>query len=257
MPSTPAIARGKIRLKDFAPDDAAGRDKRQTKKRTRKLARRIGELQKLLYANGTHALLLVFQGMDASGKDGAIKRLLRDVAPTGVEVTNFRRPSAEENAHDFLWRVHRAVPRYGYIGVFNRSHYEAVLVERVELGVPSKTCAERYAQIVAFERMLAQNRVVVLKFFLHLSRGEQAERLKARQTDPHKRWKFRREDLITRLNWEAYQAAYEETLNATSHARVRWHIIPADRKWYRDYAIAQAVVRALTGLRLKWPQRGT
>lgn len=254
MRAQPIVVRGKIRLKDFAADYDAGLEKNSTKERTRKLARRIGELQELLHACGTHALLLVFQGLDASGKDGAIKTLLRDVSPIGIEMTNFRQPSAEESAHHFLWRIQRAIPRFGSIGVFNRSHYEAVLAERVEGGVPPNICRRRNTQMVDFERMLAENQVVVVKFFLHVSRAEQAERLKARRTEPHKRWKFNPRDLITRQHWNAYQLAYEDMLSATSHADARWHLVPADRKWYRDFVIAGAVVRALEGLRLKWPK---
>src|SRR5687767_9752089 len=180
MKSQPTVVHGKIRLKDFDPAYCAGLDKEETKQETEKYTRRIGELQELLYANSQHAVLLVFQGMDAGGKDGAIRSVLRDVNPAGVEVANFKVPSAEESAHDFLWRVHRAVPRYGNIGVFNRSHYEAVLAERVLEIVPRNVWSRRYAQIVDWERMLTENRLVLLKFYLHLSREEQAERIQER-----------------------------------------------------------------------------
>ena len=255
MHSQPTVVTEPIKLKRFATDPGGSRHKRKTKAQTDELCRRLGDAQELLYANGSQTLLLVFQGLDCSGKDGAIRRLLEYVNPAGVQTTSFKAPSEEEKAHDFLWRVHRAVPRYGMIGVFNRSHYEAVLVERVRFGVSAKECRERFEQIVAFERMLAANHVVILKFFLHLSRDEQAERLQARLDDPTKHWKFQRDDLKTRAHWDEFMDAYEDMLNATSHPAARWHVVPADRKWYRDHVIAQAVVRAIDHLKLSWPKR--
>jgi PPK2 family polyphosphate:nucleotide phosphotransferase len=198
--------------------------------------------------------LLLFQGMDASGKDGAVKQVLAQINPAGVETANFKVPSAEERAHDFLWRIHKAVPRYGNFGVFNRSHYEAVLAERVLKIVPEKIWKARYKQIVDFERMLTANRVVLLKFFLHISPEEQAGRFQERLDNPKKRWKFSTGDLDTRKLWKDYAAAYEEMLNKTSHAEARWHLIPADRNWYRDHLIAKTVVNAMENLRMKWPQ---
>ncbi len=256
MRNQPVVIEGRIKLKHFHPDDCAGRDKEKTKELTDRLGRRIERLQELLYANSSHAILLLFQGMDASGKDGAIRSVLHHVNPAGVEVANFKVPSAEESAHDFLWRVHQAVPRYGNIGVFNRSHYEAVLADRVLQIVPRKTWTQRYRQIVDFERMLVENRVVLLKFYLHISRDEQAERFKERLADPEKNWKFSHADMKTRQHWDDYIDAYQDMLNATSHAHARWHIVPADRNWYRDYVVADTVVRALEGLRLKWPGLG-
>ena len=229
-------------------------EKSGTKRLTAALTARVAELQELLYANATHALLIVLQGIDASGKDGAIKKLLRDAAPIGVEIANFKQPSGEERAHDFLWRAHRVVPPLGSIGIFNRSHYEAVLVERVEGGLPKPACVERYGQIVDFERMLVENRVRVLKFFLHVGRAEQAERLEERRTRREKQWKSNDRDWSTHRAWRSYMEAYEDMLNATSHPLARWHLVPADRKWYRDYVIARAVVDALESLRLKWPR---
>jgi PPK2 family polyphosphate:nucleotide phosphotransferase len=176
------------------------------------------------------------------------------VNPAGVEVANFKVPSDEERAHDFLWRIHHAIPRFGNIGVFNRSQYESVLAERVLKIVPRKIWRQRYGQIVDFERMLVDNRVLVLKFHLHISREEQAERFRERLANPEKNWKFSHADLTTRQHWDDYIEAYEDMLNATSHAAARWHIIPADRNWYRDYVIASVVVKALEGLRMKWPK---
>ena len=255
MRSQPVIVRGRIKLKHFDPAWHGGEDKDHAKKRTKKLAHRIGELQELLHANAGQAVLLIFQGIDASGKDGAIRTVLRSVNPAGVETANFKVPSAEEAAHDFLWRVHRAVPRLGNIGVFNRSHYEAVLVERVLGLVSRREWERRYEQIVDFERMLSENNVVVLKFFLHVSRGEQGRRFRERLTDPRKNWKFSKADQATRKRWDDYAVAYEDMLNATSHPAARWHIIPADHNWYRDHVIADTVARALAALKLKWPKR--
>ena len=254
MQNHPVVIKGRIRLKDFDPGYCAGLDKADTKELTNQLGHRIGELQQLLYANSKHAILLLFQGMDASGKDGSVRSVLHYVNPAGVEVANFKVPSDEERAHDFLWRIHKAIPRFGNIGVFNRSHYEAVLAERVLEIVPRKVWSERYAQIVDFERMLVANRVTVLKFHLHISRDEQAERFRERLANPHKNWKFSQADLSTRQLWDDYIEAYEDMLNTTSHAAARWHVVPADRNWYRDYVVATVVVQALEALHLKWPK---
>jgi PPK2 family polyphosphate:nucleotide phosphotransferase len=256
MRNQPVVIEGRIKLKRFHPDYCAGMDKEKTKELTDHLGRRIERLQQLLYANSNHAILLLFQGMDASGKDGAIRSVLHHVNPAGVEVANFKIPSDEERAHDFLWRHHKAVPRYGNIGVFNRSHYEAVLAERVLQIVPRKIWTQRYRQIVAFERMLVENRVVLLKFYLHISREEQAQRFRERLSDPEKNWKFSHADMETRQHWDNYIDAYQDMLNATSHSLARWHVVPADRNWYRDYVVADSVLRAMEGLRMKWPGLG-
>lgn len=248
------VVRGKIQLKDFDPDFCDGREKEPTCEKTFALCQRIGELQELLHASADHSLLLIFQGMDTSGKDGAIKKVLQCVNPPGVETASFKAPSADELAHDFLWRIHRVVPRRGHIGVFNRSHYEDVLVVRV-LGLqPEKVWRPRYEQINAFEEMLTENKTVILKLFLHISKEEQAERLRARLRDPHKNWKFERGDLEMRKQWDAFQDAYEDAINQCSTKRAPWYIIPANRKWYRDYVIAKLVVEALEKMRLKWPK---
>lgn len=254
MKAQPFIIKGKIRLVDFDPAYRAGLDKDKTKAKTIEYAQRIGELQNLLYANSRHAVLLLFQGMDASGKDGSVRSVLEFVNPAGVETANFKVPSEEERAHDFLWRVHCKVPRYGNIGVFNRSHYEAVLAERILKIVSKQTWSRRYKQIVDFERMLVENNVVLLKFFLHISKKEQAERFNERLQIPHKRWKFSSGDLETRRRWDDYRIAYQDMLNKTSHASAPWHIVPADRNWYRNYVITQAVVRAMEKLKMKWPE---
>ena len=243
-----------IRLKDFDPDFHDGLDKEATREKTTKLCQRIGELQELLHADARHALVILLQGMDASGKDGAGKRVLEFVSPLGVDAVNFKSPSAEELRHDFLWRVHKAVPRYGHIGVFNRSHYEDVLIVRVMKLEPERVWRARYDQINAFEKHLTENRIILLKFFLHISKAEQAERLKARLDDPHKNWKFESADLEMRKKWPQFQRAYEDALNRCSTSWSPWHIVPADRKWVRDYVIARVVVDALEKLKLKWPK---
>ena len=254
MKEQPVVIKGNIRLRDLDPGYCGGLDKEKTKAKTARHGERIGELQQLLYANSRHAVLLIFQGMDASGKDGSVRSVLQHVNPAGVETANFKVPSDEERAHDYLWRVHKAVPRYGNIGVFNRSHYEAVLAERVLDLVPRKVWSARYEQIVAFERMLAENHVLLLKFCLHISKEEQAERFEERLANPHKNWKFSHADLEMRQHWDDYANAYEDMLNATSHSRARWHLVPADRNWFRDYVIARTVRRALERLRMKWPE---
>jgi PPK2 family polyphosphate:nucleotide phosphotransferase len=243
-----------VRLRDFNPAFHDGLDKDKTRKKTLKLCEHIGELQHLLYANRNHALLLVFQGMDTSGKDGAGAHALQGVTPAGVETSNFKTPSSEELAHDFLWRIHKAVPRYGNIGVFNRSHYEDVLVVRVLKLQPKEIWLRRYEQINAFEKNLAGNNVVILKFFLHLSKAEQARRLEARMDDPAKNWKLELNDLKMRRYWSDYQKAYEDAINRCSTPYAPWHIVPANHKWYRDYVIAQTIAKTLEKLKMMWPK---
>ena len=254
MKNQPVVIEGKIKLKHFDPAYCGHLDKAETKKQTDELGLRLGRLQPMLYANARHAVLLIFQGMDASGKDGSVRTVLQHVNPAGVETANFKVPSAEELAHDYLWRIHHAVPRRGNIGVFNRSHYESVLAERVLELVPRKIWSKRYQQIVNFERMLVENGVIVLKFYLHISRDEQAARFKERLSNPEKFWKFSHADLTTRQHWDDYIDAYEDTLNATSHPAAPWHLVPADRNWYRDHVIAETVVRALDKLKMTWPK---
>jgi PPK2 family polyphosphate:nucleotide phosphotransferase len=250
----PVEVKRRIQLKKLDPAFCGDLDKIHTKERTIQLGQRIGHLQELLYANATHAVIILFQGMDTSGKDGAVKRVLEYVNPAGVDTVNFRVPSEEERAHDFLWRHHKAVPRYGRIGVHNRSHYESVLVERVMDIVPRKVWKTRYDQINEFERLLALNNVLVLKFFLFISKEEQARRLRDRLKDPTKNWKFDAEDLKIRARWDEFMEAYEDAVNQCSPPHCRWHLIPADHKWYRDFIIAQIVVRALEKLRMEWPK---
>ena len=250
----PLIVVPPIRLRDFDPDFHDGRDKDETRERTAKLGLRLAELQELLYANANNAALVVLQGMDASGKDGAVKSMLESVSPLGIEIADFKAPSREELAHDYLWRIHNAVPERGHLGIFNRSHYEDVLVVRVMKLQPEKVWRPRYEQINAFEEHLTANGVIVLKFFLHVSKDEQAKRLRERLKDPAKNWKFEAIDLEMRARWDEFQQAYEDALNNCSTTRVPWHIVPSDRKWYRDYVIAKTVVDRLEKLKLQWPK---
>ena len=243
-----------IRLRDFDPAFCHRLDKEATREKTAKLCERVGELQELLHANARQAVVILLQGMDTAGRDGAAKRVLEFVNPAGVETVNFKAPSAEELAHDYLWRVHHALPRYGNFGVFNRSHYEDVLIVRVLKLQSERVWRARYDQINAFEKHLSENHVVLLKFFLHLSKAEQAERLKARLQDKRKNWKFEAADLEMRARWPRFQRAYEDALNCCSTPWSPWHIVPADRKWFRDYVIAHTVVDALEKLKLKWPK---
>jgi PPK2 family polyphosphate:nucleotide phosphotransferase len=254
MPRHSHVIQGRIKLRDFDPAFHAGIKKRDAKMHAKRCAKRIAELQELLYANSNRSILLVFQGLDASGKDGSVRKVLHYVNPAGVETAYFKQPSAEEKAHDFLWRVHRRVPRHGDIGIFNRSHYEAVLAERVLFDLPRREYERRYRRIIEFERLLVENGVVLLKFCLHISRAEQARRFRERLTIPKKKWKFSSADLETRRHWKEYTRAYEDMLNATSHPDARWHLVPADHNWYRNYVVARTVVRAMERLRLKWPK---
>lgn len=209
----------------------------------------INRLQDLLYAEGRRAVLVVFQGIDTSGKDGTTRSVFNDTGPIGVTVTPFGKPSEEEAAHDFLWRVHKAVPRRGMIGIFNRSHYEDVLVVKVRGLAPAEDIERRYAQINAFEQHLTENGVTVLKFMLHISRKEQGERLRERLEDPLKQWKFNPADLDDRRLWADYMAAYETMLARCSTPHAPWRVIPADKKWRRNAIVARVVRGVLEDMR--------
>jgi PPK2 family polyphosphate:nucleotide phosphotransferase len=221
--------------------------------RLRRLTRRMDALQGALHAEGKRAVLVVLQGRDAAGKDGTIRRVFGPLDPQGVGVTSFKVPSADERAHDYLWRVHRAVPGRGEIGIFNRSHYEDVLVVRVDRLVPESVWRPRYEQINQFERLMVQNDVTILKFFLHISRAEQKERLLARLNDPAKYWKFDAGDLMKRAQWDAYTGAYEEMLSRTSTPEAPWYLVPADRKPVRNVVIAEVLVETLERLNPRYP----
>jgi PPK2 family polyphosphate:nucleotide phosphotransferase len=219
-----------------------------------KLNARLEELQELLWAEGKHKVLVVLQGLDTCGKDGTIRHVFDGVNPVGVRVASFKVPTPEELAHDFLWRIHSKVPGKGEMVIFNRSHYEDVLVVRVHGLVPPEVWRRRYAQINDFEKLLADTGTTILKFFLHIDKDEQRERLQARIDEPAKRWKFRKGDLADRERWRDYLAAYEEALERTSTEHAPWYVVPANKKWYRNLVVATVLVRALEELRMKIPE---
>ena len=249
----------KLKLNRFDPNDTGdykkndqGKDK--AKAETGKLIASLDGLQERLYANAARSLLIVLQGMDTSGKDGTIKSVMSGVNPQGCKVVAFKAPSKDELAHDFLWRVHREVPPRGFIGIFNRSHYEDVLITRVHGWISDRVAKQRFNQIKEFEELLYESGTVVLKFFLHISKDEQKERLEARIADPEKRWKWNSGDLEERKLWDDYLRAFEDVISATSSEHAPWYIVPANRKWYRNLVVADRVVDALEDMKLKTPQ---
>ena len=215
---------------------------------------RLDSAQELLYAEGKHRVLVILQGMDTSGKDGTTRYVMRGLDPAGVNIVSFKKPTERELAHDFLWRIHPAVPGNGEITVFNRSHYEDVLVVRVHNLVPKAVWKKRYEQINDFERMLAESGTTILKFFLHISKEEQRERLQSRIDEPAKRWKFQHGDLEERKLWAQYQKAYEEAIERTSTSWAPWYVVPADRKWYRNHVVARTLCETLESLEMKYPE---
>src|SRR5512138_639983 len=233
---------------DFHGDEDSAKDQ------VTKMCKRLEDLQEILYAEHTHKVLIVLQGMDTSGKDGTIRHVFEGVNPQGVRVANFKVPTPAELDHDFLWRVHKQVPGKGELVIFNRSHYEDVLIVRVHGLVPPDVWGQRYDQINAFEQMLAETGTTILKFYLHIDQAEQKQRLQARLDNPNKHWKFRKGDLQERKLWPAYMQAYEDVLNKTSTAAAPWYIIPANHKWYRDWVISSILVETLEGLNMKFPE---
>jgi PPK2 family polyphosphate:nucleotide phosphotransferase len=244
-----------VQLKDYDPRHNAGLNKAATEAAFPKLAQEIDELQELLYAAGTHSLLVVLQGMDTSGKDGTIRNVFGEVDPLGCQTVSFKVPTEEELAHDFLWRVHRQTPGRGQLTVFNRSHYEDVLVVRVHSLVPEAVWRKRYEQINHFEQLLVENDTILLKFFLHISKEEQEQRLLEREKDVTKAWKLAVGDWKEREHWDAYQQAYEDALAGCSTEAAPWHIVPADRKWYRNTAIATTIIEALQPYKKIWLEK--
>jgi len=238
---------------DTAAD--GGLSKSEGVKRTEELTDRLADLQQELYAASVHSVLVVLQGMDTSGKDGAIRKVFTSVNPQGCQVTSFKAPNDVELEHDYLWRIHRRTPAKGMIGVFNRSHYEDVLIVRVHDLVPPKVWKQRYRQISDFERLLAENDTIVCKFFLHISHKEQEERLLAREQDVEKAYKLSPDDWKERRRWDDYMAAYQDALERCNTAEAPWTVVPADRKWYRNLAIAESLVDRLEGHRKAWSAR--
>lgn len=246
----------KIDLSKWNTEDGRGfnGDKKAGEAEIFKLNKRLEALQELLYAEGKHKVLVVLQGMDTSGKDGVIRHVFEGVNPQGVRVAAFKRPTAEELAHDYLWRVHRQTPAKGEIVIFNRSHYEDVLVVRVHNLVPPQVWKRRYDHINHFERLLADEGTTILKFFLHISMDEQKRRLQERLDKPEKQWKFDVGDLAERKHWADYQRAFEEVLNRTSTDYAPWYIVPADKKWRRNLVISTIMVETLEKLKMRYPQ---
>jgi PPK2 family polyphosphate:nucleotide phosphotransferase len=244
------------RIADRDPKDTGGApgDKEATEAALPALGERLAELQDRLYAEDRRALLVVLQGLDASGKDGTVKHVFAGVNPMGIEVRSFKAPSEEELAHDFLWRVHRHVPAHGHIGLFNRSHYEDVLVVRVEGLVPEPVWRERYGLINGFEAQLAHGGTRVVKVLLHISPEEQQERFDARRSRPDKRWKYKEGDLDVSAKWDAYVEAYEDALRETSTDHAPWYVVPADRKWLRNWAVSRIVIEELEAMDPRYPE---
>jgi PPK2 family polyphosphate:nucleotide phosphotransferase len=239
-------------LKNISTKAPNSFNKNKTKKKTKELKKKIGELQNLLFAEGKYALLVVLQGMDASGKDGAIKNVFNNVNPMGCSVISFKKPTEIEMEHDFLWRVHASVPRKGMIHIFNRSHYEDVLIQRVHKWVDEKTINDRYEHINNFERLLEDTNTKVLKFYLHVSQKEQISRLEERLHDEKKKWKYNENDIKESQLWNDYMESYQGAFdNCSKHSD--WNIVPSDQNWYKEYLIAKKIVETLEGFKMKYP----
>ncbi|GAB2859792.1 hypothetical protein GCM10027277_30400 [Pseudoduganella ginsengisoli] len=242
-----------LREEDAARQPLGDGSKSGDKERTDQVLERVSDLQTILYAQRKHKVLLVLQGMDTSGKDGAVRSLYSGINPVGLRATSFKAPTPLEAGYDYLWRVHQHVPAKGEIAIFNRSHYEEVLITRVLKQIGSKECQRRYGHIRDFERMLAETGTTIVKVFLHISKDEQRKRLQARLEDPKKQWKFDQSDIDQRKKWRTFQDAYEDAILATDADHAPWFIVPADSKPHRDLAIATLLLETLQDLRLRWP----
>jgi PPK2 family polyphosphate:nucleotide phosphotransferase len=243
---------GKIMLKEISTRAPKDFDKERTKKKTAEILNELDDLQNLLFAEGKHSVLVVIQGMDGSGKDGVIRNVFGSLNPQGVTVKSFKAPTPEELSHDFLWRVHKASPGKGIIQLFNRSHYEDILITRVHGWCDDKTAQKRMKAINDFENLLQEhNSTHILKFYLHISPEEQHERLMERMKDPGKMWKYNEKDFDEAKKWDAYMKAYEDCFNNCNN--VPWTIVPADQNWYKEYVIASALYELLKGLDMKFP----
>lgn len=249
----------KWRLKDIDPDDVGkfkgGSGRERCEAKTLKLYERIAELQELLFASSSRALLVVFQAMDGSGKDSAIKHIFRDCSPNGTRVAYFKAPNSTELSHDYLWRIHAVLPPKGMIGVFNRSHYEDVLITRVHGWVTDKQAAKRFEQICNFEQMLVEEGTSILKFHFVISKEEQAIQLQERIDDPTKRWKFNPSDLDERKLWDNYMQKYQAAMLQTSTKTAPWYAVPGNNRWHRNYIIASTIVASLEAMKLEYPVR--
>jgi PPK2 family polyphosphate:nucleotide phosphotransferase len=243
----------RVRLARGDHGAALGWDKVRAEPELTKQLERLATLQDRFWAESKRSVLVVLQGIDTAGKDGTMNKVMEAFNPQGCPVTAFKVPSLEELAHDYLWRVHRAVPRKGEIGIFNRSHYEDVLVVRVHDLVPKNVWSKRYDQINAFERHLTETGTTIVKFFLSIDKAEQRDRFQARYDDPTKRWKFSMGDLEERKRWDDYQAAFDEALSRTSTPEAPWYVIPANRKWFRNLAVATILADTISDLKPKYP----
>lgn len=245
-----------VDLNQWDPNDKRAFDgkKRDGKAHLIELNAELAELQRMFFAQNKHRLLVILQAMDAGGKDGTVRNVFRAVNPQGVQVISFKKPTRREFARDFLWRIHREVPGTGEIVVFNRSHYEDVLVVRLYDLVPPEIWSKRYDHINNFERMLVDEGTTILKFYLHISPDEQKERLQARLDEPHKRWKFNPDDLEHRRNWDGFMHTYEIMLSRTSTPWAPWYIIPANRKWYRNIIVSQTIIDTMKQMDLAYPE---
>ncbi|WP_379136948.1 PPK2 family polyphosphate kinase [Paenibacillus sp. sgz500958] len=245
-------------LKKLDPDETGRfKLKDEAELEMQKLKERLAELQDILFAQKKHAVLVILQGMDSSGKDGTVKHIFSGINPQGFMVTSFKKPSLEEAAHDFLWRVHQKTPPKGYISAFNRSHYEDVLVPRVHGSLNDEDTKRRFRQIRQFEEMLADEGTTIIKLFLHISKEKQLEKIQDRLNDPRKHWKFDVSDLQEREYWNEYQKAYEDVFRLSHSEKAPWYWIPANHKWYRNYLTLSIVVKTLESLDLKYPQLNT
>ncbi|HLG65318.1 MAG TPA: polyphosphate kinase 2 family protein [Ktedonosporobacter sp.] len=243
----------KVNLKDYDPGYTnKGTDHDAAQAELNKLSDELSDLQEALAAAQHQSLLVILQGMDTSGKDGTIRHVLSHVNPQGCQVHSFKEPTQEELQHDFLWRIHKVTPPRGVMGIFNRSHYEDVLIARVHNLVPQQVWSRRYDEINNFEQLLANNGTIILKFFLHISFDEQEQRLRARERDPDKAWKVAPGDWKERAYWQDYQAAYEDALSKCSTDEAPWYIVPANHKWYRNLAIAHTLVAVMQQYKSEW-----
>src|SRR5215469_5928543 len=243
----------KVKLKDYDPDYMSSQiDHVSASAELEKLGNEMSELQELMAAAQHQSLLMILQGMDTSGKDGTIRHVLSHVNPQGCDVHSFKAPTQEELAHDFLWRVHKVTPGRGEMGIFNRSHYEDVLVARVNNLVPESVWKGRYEEIIHFEQLLSRNGMIILKFFLHISSDEQERRLLAREEDKDKSWKLSAEDWEDRKHWKEYENAYEDALSKCSTEDAPWYIVPSNHKWYRNLAVAHTIVHSMRKYRDTW-----